>query len=155
LVCDLDVLDRNIADMAAHCRELEIPLRVHIKSHKIPEIAHKQLAAGAIGVTCQKVGEAEVMVAAGIRDILIPYNIVGASKVARLLRLAQRATVTVAVDSLITAQGISEIAAQTGGTVRVVIELDTSGWRCGVQSPQAALELARQVMELPGLQFQG
>lgn len=155
LVCDLDVLDRNIASMAAHCQTLDIPLRVHIKSHKIPEIAHKQLAAGAIGITCQKVGEAEVMVAAGIRDILIPYNIVGASKVARLLQLAKRATVTVAVDSLITAQGISEIAAQTGGAVRVIIELDTSGWRCGVQSPQAALELAQSIMGLPGLQFEG
>lgn len=155
LLCDLNVLERNIEDMAAHCRALEIPLRVHTKSHKIPEIAHSQLASGAIGITCQKVGEAEVMVEAGIKDILIPYNIVGMSKVERLLRLARRATMTVAVDSLTTAQGISQEAAQTGSKVHIVIELDTTGWRCGVQSPQAALELARQVEHLPGLVFEG
>jgi D-serine deaminase-like pyridoxal phosphate-dependent protein len=155
LVCDMELLERNIDAMAAHCREIDIPLRVHIKSHKIPEIAHMQLNAGAIGVTCQKVGEAEVMVAAGVTDILIPYNIVGAAKVDRLLRLTRRATVTVAVDSLIVAQGISEGARQTGDRVQILIELDTSGWRCGVQSPQAALDLARQIDDLPGLDFQG
>lgn len=155
LVCDLDVLERNIHDMAAHCRQLDMPLRCHIKSHKVPEIAHMQMASGATGICCQKVGEAEVMVAAGLKDILIPYNIVGASKVDRLLRLVRRATVTVAVDSLTTAQGISQQAAKSGDTVRVVIELDTGGRRCGVQSPQDALDLARRLVELPAIDLQG
>ena len=72
LTVDLDVLERNIRNMAEHCRNLDIALRVHTKTHKVPEIAHMQLAAGASGVACQKLGEAEVMCEAGIRDILIP-----------------------------------------------------------------------------------
>ncbi len=155
VVCDLDKLERNLQAMARHCRELDIPLRSHTKSHKIPEIAHMQLASGAIGICCQKVGEAEVMVAAGVRDILIPYNVVGPVKVERLLRLARRATITVAVDSLATAQGISEGTRRYGGSVRALIELDTGAKRCGVQSPQEALALARQIAGLPGIDLQG
>jgi D-serine deaminase-like pyridoxal phosphate-dependent protein len=155
VVCDLDKLECNIQAMAARCRQLGIPLRSHTKSNKIPEIAHMQLAAGAIGICCQKVGEAEVMVAAGIRDILIPYNIVGPLKVARLMRLARRAGITVAVDSVEVAQGISEEVRRAGGQVRVVIELDTGGGRCGVQSPGAAQALARQLVALPGIDLQG
>ena len=154
-VCDLDKMERNIRDMAAHCRQLGIALRAHTKSHKIPEIAHKQLASGAVGICCQKLGDAEVMVAAGIDDVLIPYNIVGSIKVERLLRLARRATITVALDSLATAEGISEGAKNQGGRVHVLIECDTGGRRCGVQTPEAARSLARQVVEMPGLDFQG
>lgn len=155
VVCDLDKLERNIRTMAEHCRQLDIPLRSHTKSHKIPEIAHMQLASGAIGICCQKPGEAEVMVAAGIKDILLPYNIVGPVKVERLLRLSRRATITVAVDSLATAQGISAGARKYGGSARVLIELDTGAHRCGVQSPEEALTLARQIAKLPGIDFQG
>jgi D-serine deaminase-like pyridoxal phosphate-dependent protein len=156
IVIDLDKMERNIGEMHARCWEVGIPLRSHTKSNKIPEIAHMQLKAGSIGICCQKVGEAEVMVAGGISDILLPYNIVGAQKTDRLLRLARRgATITVAVDSVETAQGISETARQMGGTVRVWIELDTGGKRCGVQSPQAAQELARQIVELPGIDLHG
>ena len=107
VICDLDKLERNIRDMHTHCREVGIPLRSHTKSNKIPEIAHMQMRAGSVGICCQKVGEAEVMVAGGIEDILLPYNIVGGQKTDRLLRLARRARITVAVDSLETAQGIS------------------------------------------------
>jgi D-serine deaminase-like pyridoxal phosphate-dependent protein len=155
VICDLDVMERNIAAMAEHCRALGIPLRSHTKSHKNPEIAHRQMAAGAIGIACQKLGEAEVMVQAGLRDILIPYNIVGRPKLERLTRLARRATITVAVDSEATACGISEQARADGVDVRVVIELDTGARRCGVQSPAAALELARVVARLPGIDLQG
>jgi D-serine deaminase-like pyridoxal phosphate-dependent protein len=155
VICDLDKLERNIQMMADHCRRVGIPLRSHTKSHKIPEIAHMQLASGAIGICCQKVGEAEVMVAAGVKDILLPYNIVGPAKVERLLRLARRAAITVAVDSVVTAEGISAQARQRGGSVRVLIELDTGARRCGVQSPQAALDLARQIVDLPGIDLQG
>lgn len=155
VVIDLDKMQRNIQDMHARCREVGIPLRSHTKSNKIPEIAHMQLRAGSIGICSQKVGEAEAMVAGGVTDILIPFNIIGAAKVERLLRLARRANITVAVDSVDTAQGISAGARQSGGTVHVWIEMDTGGKRCGVQSPQAAQELARQIVELPGIDLQG
>ena len=152
---DLDIMERNIIHMASHCHEIGIPLRVHTKSHKIPEIAHKQVAAGAVGVVCQKLGDAEVMVAAGISDVLIPYNLVGLHKVERLTRLVRRATITVAIDSEITAMGIAAQAVKDGCTVRVLIELDTGSKRCGVQSPEAALELARKTVATPGLDFKG
>lgn len=155
LVCDLDVLDRNLAATAAHCKEIGIPFRAHIKSHKIPEIAHRQIQSGAIGIVCQKLGEAEVMVAAGLRDILIPYNIVGLIKLERLTRLVRRATMTVALDSEETARGISDQANADGVTVRVIVELDTGGKRCGVQSPIEARDLARKIVRMPGLDFQG
>lgn len=155
VVCDLDKVERNIRDMAARCREIDIPLRSHTKSHKLPEIAKMQMQSGVVGICCQKLGEAEMMVAGGIEDILIPYNIVGAIKVDRLLRLARRAAISVAVDSLDTAQGIAEGAKRYGGTVRTLIELDTGAKRCGVQTPQAAQQLARQIVELPGIDFQG
>lgn len=155
LVCDLDVLDRNLAEMHARCRELDIPLRSHTKSHKIPELAHRQMEAGSVGIVCQKLGEAEVMVAAGLKDILIPYNLVGPAKVERLLRLVRRATMTVAVDSEETAKGISEGAKAANLDVQVLIELDTGSHRCGVQSPTDTLDLARKIVRLPGLDFQG
>ncbi len=152
---DLDVMERNIASMAQHCRDLDIALRCHTKSHKIPEIAHRQVGAGAIGICCQKLGEAEVMAAAGIENILVPYNIVGARKVERLTRVARRTEITVAVDDDITARGISDRAEIDGCRVNVIIELDTGTKRCGVQSPEAAATLAERIMDLRGLAFKG
>ena len=155
LVIDLDVLERNIRDMALHCAGLGIALRVHTKTHKTPEIAHMQLAAGSQGIVCQKLGEAEVMARAGIDDILIPYNIVGQSKVRRLTDLARRIPVLVAVDSEDVAAGISRQAQTDAAQVGVLIELDTGGKRTGVQSPEAAVELGKRVMDLPGLSLKG
>lgn len=155
LVVDLNVLERNIQNMAEHCADLGIALRVHTKTHKVPEIAKMQLAAGSQGITCQKLGEADVMARAGIGDILIPYNLVGKPKVRRLTALAQMVDIMVTVDSLDTAKGISAQAAEDGCTIRILIELDTGGKRCGVQYPEAALELAKQVMALPALSLQG
>ena len=155
LTVDLDILESNIRIVAEACRKEGIPLRVHTKTHKIPEIAHMQLAAGAVGIVSQKVGEAEAMVAGGVKDILIPYNIVGKQKVERLSRLCKQASMTVAVDSEITARGISEQLAADGSETSVLVELDTGGKRCGVQSPEAARDLARVVADLPGLNLQG
>ena len=95
---DLDILEKNIRALADRCQEQDIPLRLHTKTHKIPEIAKMQLEAGAIGIVSQKVGEAEALVAAGIKDILIPYNIIGKQKVDRLAALCNQATMTVFVD---------------------------------------------------------
>jgi len=144
LTIDLDILEKNIRETQEACDKCDIPLRVHTKTHKIPEIARMQLAAGAIGIVCQKVGEAEAMVEAGIPDILIPYNIVGPIKVKRLAELCKRATMTVAVDSEITARGLSDGATENNATINILIECDTGGNRCGVQSPKAALELAQK-----------
>ena len=155
VVCDLDKLERNINSYANNAKSVGIPLWSHTKSHKIPEIAHMQVKSGVVGICCQKVGEAEVMAAAGITNIIIPYNIVGASKVDRLLRLARRINLTVAVDSETTARGISDGALRHGGEVHTLIELDTGSKRCGVQSPAEAQELARKIADLPGIDFQG
>jgi D-serine deaminase-like pyridoxal phosphate-dependent protein len=156
MIIDLDILEKNIREMQEVCRKEDIDLQVHIKTHKIPEIAHMQLRQGAVGICCQKLGEAEVMVAAGIREnILIPYNMVGEQKLIRLARVCKRARMTVAVDSETTARGISAQLQRDGGSVRVLVELDTGGKRTGVQSPQAAVELAKKVSRMSGLQLQG
>jgi D-serine deaminase-like pyridoxal phosphate-dependent protein len=155
LVIDLDVLERNIRDMAAHCAGLGIALRVHTKTHKIPEIAHMQVAAGSQGIVCQKLGEAEVMARAGLDDILITYNIVGQQKLRRLSDLARLKTVTVTVDSEDVAWGLSRQAEADGVQIGVLVELDTGGQRTGVRSPQAALALGQTVAGLPGLTLRG
>lgn len=155
VVCDLDKLERNINTYADNAKSVGIPLWSHTKSHKIPEIAHMQMKSGVVGICCQKVGEAEVMAAGGIPNILIPYNVVGALKVDRLLRLARRIQISVAVDSETTARGISDGSLRYGGEVRTYIELDTGSKRCGVQSPAEAQELARKISDLPGIDFQG
>src|SRR5262245_8377983 len=98
LLLDLDIMDRNITRMATAFRGLTAKLRPHAKTHKTPIIAHKQLAAGAIGITCAKLGEAEVMVEGGIRDILLANQIVGTHKISRLVSLARHADLIVAVD---------------------------------------------------------
>lgn len=154
-VADLDLMERNITSMAQHCRDLDIALRCHTKSHKIPEIAHWQVKAGAIGICCQKLGEAEVMAAAGIENILVPYNIVGPRKVERLTRVAKRTEIIVAADDEITARGMSDQALKDGCRVNVIIELDTGTKRCGVQSPEAAAALAERITDLRGLVFKG
>jgi D-serine deaminase-like pyridoxal phosphate-dependent protein len=157
LAVDLDGLDQNIRDLQQACDQLEIDLRVHTKTHKNPAIARRQIEAGAIGIVCQKLGEAEAMVEAGLEDILIPYNIVGRPKLERLTRLIKqdRATITVAADSATTVEGLSQQAAQDGCSIRVIVEMDTGGHRCGVQSPQETLELAQHIDQLPGLEFIG
>ncbi len=155
LVIDLDVMEGNIKRIQDYCDTHGLKFRPHVKTHKVPSIAHKQIAAGAVGITCQKLGEAEVMAAAGIEDILIPYNIVGEQKLERLMRLTRQATVTVAVDSTYTAEGIARKACEEGCTVNVIVELDTGGGRCGVQSPEEALALAKEIVSMPSLLFKG
>ena len=135
---DLDILEKNIRALADRCQEQDIPLRVHTKTHKIPEIAKMQLEAGAIGIVSQKVGEAEAMVAAGIKDILIPYNIIGKQKVDRLAALCNQATMTVSADSEITVRGLSEGMVENKASVGVLVECDTGGNRCGVQTPESS-----------------
>ncbi|SVC90882.1 uncharacterized protein METZ01_LOCUS343736, partial [marine metagenome] len=157
LCVDIDVLDRNITNLQSACDELGIPLRVHTKTHKTPAIAQRQMAAGAIGIVAQKLGEAEPMAAAGIPDILVPYNIVGAAKLSRLVQLvgSEQTQLTVAADSEATVEGISAAMAAANLTVRMVVEMDTGSHRCGTQSPEETIALAQVIDQAPGTEFVG
>jgi D-serine deaminase-like pyridoxal phosphate-dependent protein len=154
-VVDLDRLEANIRRLQAYLDEHGIANRPHIKTHKIPEIAHMQLAAGAAGITCQKLGEAEVMIQAGIRDVFLPYNILGEAKLERLAHLARRANVSVTADSETTVRGLAPAMRRAGLTLPVLVEFDTGMSRCGVQSPREAAELARLIAGSEGLRFGG
>jgi|HubBroStandDraft_1064217.scaffolds.fasta_scaffold08608_4 D-serine deaminase-like pyridoxal phosphate-dependent protein len=155
VVIDRDILERNIRRLADYLAQHGLASRPHIKSHKIPEIARAQMAAGSVGITCQKLGEAEVMVDAGLTDILIPMNILGEPKIWRLIALMRRARISVTTDNLIVAQSLSGAACEAGFILPVLVECDTGQGRCGVQSPAAAAELAQEIARLPGLRFDG
>ena len=154
VLIDLDKMERNIAVMQARCDELGIKFRPHIKTHKIPDIARRQIEAGAVGIACQKVSEAEVFAAAGFNDIQIPYNIVGRRKTRRLATLAQQAHVTVTVDSTAVIDGIAEAAQEIGVSISMMVELVSLGERTGT-TPAAALELARHIVAKDNLRFAG
>lgn len=154
-VVELDKLEANIARFQRYLDEHGIANRPHIKTHKIPEIAHLQLKAGAVGITCQKIGEAEVMAQAGIQDIFLPYNIIGESKLERLMRLARRVKLSVTADSEFTLRGLSGAAQGEGLELETLVEFDSGLGRCGVQSPQEAADLARIIARAPGLRFGG
>lgn len=154
-IVDLDKLEANITKLQSYMDEHGIANRPHIKTHKIPEIAHMQVNAGAVGITCQKIGEAEVMAQAGIKDIFIPYNILGEAKLERLMHLTRRVDISVTADSGVTVRGLSAAAKQEGTTLPVLVEFDGGFGRCGVQSPQEAADLARIIARLPGLHFGG
>jgi len=154
-VVDLDKLQANIDRLQRHLDAHGIASRPHIKTHKIPEIAHMQIRAGAVGITCQKLGEAEVMAQAGIRDILLTYNIVGASKLERLMHLARRVQLSVTADSAFTVGGLSEAAQREGVVLDVLVEFESGMQRTGVPSSQEAADLALLIAGSPGLRFAG
>ena len=155
LLLDAVALEANIQRMAAYFAHRRCRLRPHFKSHKCTTIAKLQMQAGAIGITCAKLGEAGVIAAAGIRDILIANQIVGPVKIRRLIELCSRANVIVAVDS---AENVRELAAATAAAhvrLGVLVEVDVGMHRCGVAAGQAALELAQLAASAPGLKFEG
>lgn len=155
VVVDLDRLEANIGRFQNYLDEHGIINRPHIKTHKIPAIAHLQLAAGAVGITCQKLGEAEVMAAAGIQDIFLPYNIIGHKKLERLIALAKQIKISVTADSAFTVAGLSQAAHRAGIELPVLVEFESGGNRCGVQSPQETADLAHLIARSPGLRFAG
>jgi D-serine deaminase-like pyridoxal phosphate-dependent protein len=154
---DLAIMADNIRRVQAHLDRHGLGNRPHIKTHKIPAIGRMQLLAGASGITCQKIGEVEVFADAGVApDVLLTYNILGRSKLDRLMAVARRVErLTVALDNEVVARGLSEAGVRHGMDVRFVVECDTGFGRNGVQSPEGAFDLARTVMRLPRMDFQG
>jgi D-serine deaminase-like pyridoxal phosphate-dependent protein len=154
-VCiDLDVVEANLTRFQQYCNAHGLAARPHIKTHKLPDLAHRQVELGAKGITCQKIGEAEVMAASGIDDILLTFNILGASKVARLKELARHCRLTVVADNPVVVAGLAEAFAG-GPPLRVLVECDSGGGRCGVQTPDEAVALAQTIDRADGVQFAG
>jgi len=155
LLVDLDVMQSNIACIARTCRENGVGWRPHTKAHKTPEIAHMQLAAGAIGITCAKLGEAEVMARAGIRNVLIANQIVGEAKVRRLIELLGTADPIVAVDSVENIHALAREVRDRGKRLKVAIEVDIGMRRAGVLPGAPVVALAGEIARRDGLVFQG
>jgi D-serine deaminase-like pyridoxal phosphate-dependent protein len=157
LLVDLDRMERNIASWQAMADRNGVALRPHIKTHKTPQIAAQQLAAGAIGIASAKPTEAEVFAAAGCDDIVLAYPTVGEDKWARLARIASEARLTVNVDSEHQARGLSAAAVAAGVTIRVQIEIDTGLNRVGLDPGEyAAIEaFAGAIDALPGIELDG
>ncbi|UCH24657.1 MAG: DSD1 family PLP-dependent enzyme [Trueperaceae bacterium] len=152
---ELDTMEANIATLASHFRAAGVAWRPHTKGLKVPAIAHKALRAGAIGVTCAKLGEAEVMAAAGISDILIANQIVTPKKIARLVALRHHADVKVAVDNSENVTALGAAASAAGRELGVLVHIDSGMHRTGVQPGEPVLELAVTVAATPGLELLG
>jgi 3-hydroxy-D-aspartate aldolase len=155
LLLDLDAFECNLARMADAVRGKPVRLRPHAKSHKCPEIARRQLALGAVGVCCQKVGEAEALVAGGVADVLITNEIVGAPKLERLARLARGAKLAVCVDDAGNAADLDAACARAGVRLDVLVEIDVGALRCGVRPGAPALALAQKIAGSRNLRFAG
>lgn len=155
VMIDVDKMKRNVAAMQTIANAAGVSLRPHAKTHKIPEIARLQLEAGAVGMTAAKLGEAEAMADGGVGDMLIAYPIVGSDKLRRLVRLASRVRIAVAVDSLEAALPMSAAASEAGVRIGVMVEVDCGFRRVGVKPGLPALELAQRIVKLPGLEFRG
>jgi D-serine deaminase-like pyridoxal phosphate-dependent protein len=150
LILELDAFEKNL-DTLARAVAGRTRVRAHAKTHKCPEIAKRQIAAGAVGVCCQKVSEAEALIEGGVRDVLVSNELVGPAKIARLAALSQRAQLGVCVDNL---DNLRQIAA-TGARLDVYIELEVGMGRCGIAPGEPALALAREIVRSPNLRFGG
>jgi D-serine deaminase-like pyridoxal phosphate-dependent protein len=155
LVVDLDTFEHNLEAMAALLAGTGKTVRPHVKTHRTPELARRQLGAWAPGITCATVGEAEVMVAAGIGDVLLANELVDPLKMDRLIMLAHSATVTLAADDPEPVAALSGRAARAGVTLGVLIDVDILLHRCGVASAAEALEMAAVIERSPGLRLAG
>jgi len=153
LLLDLDRFERNVATMAEATRGIR--LRPHAKSHKCPEVALRQIAAGAVGVCCQKVSEAAAMVDGGVADVLVSNEIVGRAKLERLAALAKRARVSVCVDDAGNVGALDDAARAAGVRIDTLVEVNVGANRCGVEPGEPALHLARAVSGSRNLRFAG
>jgi D-serine deaminase-like pyridoxal phosphate-dependent protein len=155
LLIDLDALEANLAEMAAVATRADVRLRPHTKTHKSPEIARMQLQAGAAGITCAKLGEAEVMADAGLDDLLIAYPLVGQSKLRRLRDLLERARIRVSLDSVEVAEGLGRVGRELARDVEVLVEVDTGLHRLGRPPGPPTAELVGEVARVPGVEVVG
>lgn len=155
LVIDVETMERNLARAAEYARGHGLRLRPHTKTHKIPALGRRQIELGAAGLTVAKTTEGEVMLASGTPDLLIAYPVVGAAKLARLVELARRVQVTVALDDLAVAEGISTAAARAGVEIGILTEADLGMQRVGVAPGRALAALVQGVLALPGLRWHG
>ena len=155
LVVDLDIFDANVDAMNELLRGTGKTVRPHVKTHRTPELAKRQLGEFAPGVTCATVGEAEVMVAAGILDVLIANEVVDEAKLVRVAELARTAKVVIAADDPTPVESLSRAAVRAGVTVGVLVDVDVLLHRCGVASIPEALALARVIEDAPGVRLVG
>ena len=156
LLLDLDRFERNVQKMAAHVKAAGKKLRPHAKTHKCPEIAHRQIAAGAVGVCCAKVGEAEAMAAAGVRNLLITTEVVGPEKIGRLLRVLERNPETlVVVDHPDNVRDLGAAMTKAGRVLNVLVDVEVGGRRTGVEPGEPAFDLGRLVMGERHLNLRG
>ena len=155
LLIDLDAFERNLQRMADVTRAAGVRLRAHAKTHKSPIIAGKQMALGAVGVCCQKVSEAEVLVEGGIGDVLVSNEVAGAAKLDRLAALARRATIAMCTDAVENVAEIETAAANAGATIDVLVEIDVGAKRCGTAPGAPAARIAERIAGSPHLRFAG
>jgi len=156
LLLDIRTMEQNLHRMADFLEARHVNLRPHVKIYKAtPQFALMQLKAGAIGLTCAKLSEAEVLAEAGIPDILIANQIVGPQKIERLVSLARKCNIKVAVDSRQNVEALSQAAYSYGVTVGILVEINIGHNRCGVAPFRPALELVEFILARPGLKFMG
>ena len=156
LVLDIDSAQRNIDRMASALRQMgPATIRPHYKTHKSPDLARRQVDAGAGGLSMATAWEAAVLASAGMDDLFVVNTVSHPAKILILAELALDHRILVAIDEVPNATALSEVAVKAGSTLGVVIEVDTGMDRCGVDTAEAALRVARHVMELPGLSLEG
>ncbi len=155
LIIELDAFEANLRKMSQAANAARVRLRPHAKTHKCAIIALRQIALGAVGVCCQKVSEAEALVAGGVRDVLVTNEIVGERKLAHLAALAREATLAVCVDDAGNIAALDAAARRAGTTLDVLVEIDVGAGRCGVAPGTAALALAKRVDAADALRFAG
>ncbi len=155
LIVDLDAFERNLKRMADAVTKAGVRLRPHAKTHKSPIVGLKQMSLGAVGLCCQKVSEAEVMVQGGIPDVLVSNEVVGARKLDRLAALAHQARVMVAADNVLAVEGLAAAARKAGVEIGVLVEINVGANRCGVEPGEPAVALAKHITRQKGLRFAG
>ena len=155
LVIDLDAFELNLKRLPERIAGSGVRLRPHAKTHKCAVVALKQIELGAVGVCCQKVSEAEAMVYGGVRDVLVTNEIVGKQKLRRLMGLAGSARIATCADDPAQVTALNEAAGEAGITLRVLVEVNMGGNRCGVEPGAPALDLARKIMDVAHLSFGG
>ena len=155
ITIDLDILDKNLRDTQDLAQNAGVKLRPHTKTHKSVWIAKKQLKYGAAGITVATLGEAEEMAAAGIRDILVAFPIVGKVKLNRLAKLMEQATITVSTDDLTVTQGLSDLGVALNKKIPLYVDVNTGLNRCGREPGEETAQLVRQMVKFPGVTVKG